>query len=73
MSMSRSITKTAAIAAASLVAGAAPGAVLAGPAAAHPQRRLAATSTHGHQRAIKHNRKLRTHHIRQTPHGGPQL
>jgi hypothetical protein len=73
MSMSRSITKTAAIAAASLVAGATPGAVLAGPAAAHPQRRLAATSTQRHQRATRHNRKLRTHHVSKTAHGGPQL
>ena len=69
MSMTRSLTKTAAIAAASLVAGAAPSAVLAGPVSAHPQHRLAASSTQRQQRAAQHHRSARRNKI---PKGAPQ-
>jgi hypothetical protein len=70
MSMTRSLNRTAAVAVATLVAAAAPGAILTGPAVAKTQRHMVAAQTNRRQHTTRRNRKL---HILIIRHGGPQL
>jgi hypothetical protein len=70
MSMTRPLNRTTVIAAATLVAAAAPGAILTGPAVAKTQRRIVAAQSHRRLDTTRPNRKLHVLYIR---HGGPQL
>lgn len=72
MSMTRSLNRTAAVAAATVVATAAPGAILTGPAVAKPHRHTVAAQTHRRQHTTKHDRQLHVLRVRKTPHGSPQ-
>jgi hypothetical protein len=58
MSMNRSITKTAAVAAASLIAAAAPSAILAAPSVARAYRPAAATRVHHSNHPTRKNRHV---------------
>lgn len=65
MSITRPLTRTAAVAATSLVAAAAPGAILAGPASAKTYRKSAVTQAHHWKHTANDHRFKR---IRMKPH-----